>query len=180
MRSARCWLFILFLGCTFAAGPVPSPTCPPGVSNCVPPSPSSASISGEYPIEVDASLGKDWKKGPFGAPTNYVVSLASDKTPVTCTEPASITTDEHGLVTSCTSTPPSPAAGFYSYPSNLLVTNEGLVGSVQNNTEPPLPANATFDVRVPPRKRKPLALDTCYKRCLGAWRDQWRCKRDCY
>lgn len=148
MRSARCWLFIIFLGCTFAAGPVPSPTCPPGVRNCVPPSPSSASISGEYPIEVDASLGKDWKKEPFGAPTNYVVSLASDKTPVTCTEPASITTDEHGLVTSCTSTPPSPAAGFYSYPSNLLVTNEGLVGSVQNNTEPPLPTNATFSVRL--------------------------------
>lgn len=40
----------------------------------------------------------------------------------------------------------------------------------------PLPENVTVDVRA---ARKLLALDTCYKRCLGAWRDERRCKRDC-
>ena len=38
------------------------------------------------------------------------------------------------------------------------------------------PENVTVDVRA---ARKLLALDTCYKRCLGAWRDAGRCKRDC-
>lgn len=41
----------------------------------------------------------------------------------------------------------------------------------------PMPENVTVDVRAPSRKL--LALDTCYKRCLGAWRDKERCERDC-
>lgn len=139
MRNACYLLLLVCVGSVLAVGPIPSPTCPPGIKNCVPPSPPSASVSGEYPIEVTSALPKEtWKKDPFGAPVNYVVSLAADKTPVTCTSPASITSDEHGLVTSCTSTPPSPAAGFYSYPSNLLVSSEGLVESVENSTTPPL------------------------------------------
>lgn len=40
---------------------------------------------------------------------------------------------------------------------------------------PPASANASFTVR----GRQLLQLDTCYKRCLGAWRDEERCRRDC-
>lgn len=60
-----------------------------------------------------------------------------------------------------------------------LICNDTSCGDASGLVPPaPMPENATFDVRAPPRKL--LALDTCYKRCLGAWRDQWRCKRDCY
>lgn len=38
----------------------------------------------------------------------------------------------------------------------------------------PMPANASFTVR-----RRLLALDTCLKRCMGAWRDREMCERDC-
>lgn len=126
----------------------PSPSCPPGVKNCVPPSPASATVVGEYPIEVTNSLPKDdWKKHPFGAATVYEVSLAADSAACgICNSPSSITVDQHGLVTSCTSTPPSPAAGFYSYPSNLLVSSEGLVESVDNSTSPTF-ENITAQVR---------------------------------
>lgn len=149
MRKACCWLFILFIGCAFGAGPIPSPTCPPGVKNCVPPSPPSAAVVGDYPIEVTSSLPKDtWKKEPFGAATLYTVRLAADSAACgTCTLPASIEVDQYGRVTSCTPTPPSPAQGLYTFPSNLLVSSEGLVLSVSNNTDPPLPANASFTVR---------------------------------
>lgn len=127
---------LLLLGCCLCVAP--SPSCPPGVKNCVPPSPASATVVGEYPIEVTSSLAKDtWKKHPFGAATVYEVSLAADSAACgTCSSPSSITVDQHGLVTSCTSTPPSPAAGFYGFPSNLLVSSEGLVQSVDNSTSP--------------------------------------------
>jgi len=127
---------LLLLGCCLCVAP--SPSCPPGVKNCVPPSPASATVVGEYPIEVTSSLPKDtWKKHPFGAATVYEVSLAADSAACgICNSPSSITVDQHGLVTSCTSTPPSPAAGFYRYPSNLLVSSEGMVESVDNDTSP--------------------------------------------
>jgi len=52
-----------------------------------------------------------------------------------------------------------------------LLCNDTSCGDASGLVPPaPLP-----DVRA----RKLLALDTCYKRCLGAWRDEGRCKRDC-
>lgn len=176
MLGAVSFFLLLLLSAVFC---IPSPSCPPGVKDCVPPSPSSATVVGEYPIKVTSSLPRDtWKKEPFGAATVYEVSLAADSAACgTCDNPSSITVDQHGLVTSCTPAPPSPAAGFYSFPSNLLVSTEGLVASVDSNASPTF-ENITAEVRAPP-PRKLLALDTCYKRCLGAWRDRERCKRDC-
>ena len=68
-------------------------------------------------------------------------------------------------------------------PINFLGANQALTFVCSGTCEAfggqvppaPLPENATFDVRA----RKLLALDTCSKRCLGAWRDKERCKRDC-
>lgn len=178
MLRVTGFLLLLF-GCGLCV--VPSPSCPPGVKNCVPPSPASATVVGEYPIQVTSSLPQDaWKKEPFGAATVYEVKLAADNPACgICSSPSSITVDQHGLVTSCTSTPPSPAAGFYSFPSNLLVSSEGLVESVDSNTSPTF-ENITAEVRPSNYLLDALlALETCYKRCLGAWRDEERCKRDC-
>ena len=68
-------------------------------------------------------------------------------------------------------------------PINFLGANQALTFVCSGTCEPfggqvppaPLPDNITADVRA----RKLLALDTCYKRCFGAWRDVERCKRDC-
>lgn len=126
----------------------PSSSCPPGVKNCVPPSPASVAVVGNYPIEVTSSRPENvLKERALGAATVYEVGLAANSPACgICSSPSSIAIDEHGLVTSCTSTPPSPAAGFYSYPSNLLVSSEGLVESVDNNTSPTF-ENITAEVR---------------------------------
>ena len=148
MRKMCSWLLILaLLVKAFAAGPIPSLTCPPGVKNCVPPSPPSATVTGEYPIEVTASLPKEtWKKEPFGAPSAYTVSMAADSgASGTCNNPSSITFDVYGRAQTCISASPSPAAGLYNYPTNLLVSAEGTVQSVQNNASPTF-ENVTADV----------------------------------
>ena len=148
MRKMCSWLLILaLLVKAFAAGPIPSPTCPPGVKNCVPPSPPSATVTGEYPIEVTALLPKEtWKKEPFGAPSAYTVSMAADSgASGTCNNPSSITFDVYGRAQTCISASPSPAAGLYNYPTNLLVSAEGTVQSVQNNASPTF-ENVTADV----------------------------------
>lgn len=73
-------------------------------------------------------------------------------------------------------------------PINFLGANQALTFACAGTCEEfgagvppaPMPENATVDVRAPlPPPRKLHALDTCYKRCLGAWRDEGRCKRDC-
>lgn len=126
-------LFLLRLASCALVSPLPS-TCTPGDVNCVPPSPSSAVVTGTYPIEVTSSLrGTNWKKNPFGAPTTYDVQLAADSAACgTCTDPASIDIDPYGRVIGCTSGTPSPAAGTYYLPQNLVVTDQGTVASVQD------------------------------------------------
>ena len=60
-----------------------------------------------------------------------------------------------------------------------LICNDTSCGDASGLVPPaPIPENVTVDVRAPP-PRQLLALNTCYKRCLGAWRDERRCKRDC-
>lgn len=67
-------------------------------------------------------------------------------------------------------------------PINFLGANQALAFACAGTCEPfgggvppaPMPANASFTVR-----RRLFALDTCFKRCMGAWRDKSVCERDC-
>lgn len=67
-------------------------------------------------------------------------------------------------------------------PINFLGANQALTFVCSGTCAPfgsavppaPMAANASFTVR-----RRLFALDTCYKRCMGAWRDKSVCERDC-